>query len=244
MFTVVLAVSLLVGPALYVMTMILLWACVPQRVIGVSIVLVMAIVPIGYGISAAREVWLVSDAKQSFRELCRAAAPPKVHSRVTGIESILLNVQPIAYDAPRAERHPHLVFPQDEATRYLLNGAQRYPRIERNASRESYQSIDRRNVSRVTRGSAPTSRYAIEWQSLEVRSEYVTIGKLVVRQVDGDLILAEQHTHHFGSPPVTLLGQGDMGLRLADGISIACPSSRQIADFVKSVAQPANTPEK
>jgi hypothetical protein len=244
MFTVVWAVSLLVKPALYVMTMIVLWACLPQRVLRVSIVLVMAIVPIGFGVSAVRDAWLLSDAKQSFRELCRAAVPPSVHSRVTSVESIFVNVQPIKHNTPQAERHPHLVFPQEEATRYLLNGAQRYPRIERIANWGPYQSVDRRNISRPGQGSIWTSRYAIEWQSLEVRSGFVTTGILVVRQVDGGRILAEQRTHHFGSPPVTLIGQSDAGLRLADGNSIACPSTRQIADFVKSVAQPSNIPEK
>ena len=233
---------LLVVPALYFMAMLAAWACIRPRVLRIAVVSLMAIVPLTIAAGAARRAWLVTQAEQAFDAMCRSAPAPVVHGRVADVESILINVRAPARDTAPPDRHPYSVFAPEDATRLLLHGALRYSMVERPAGLRQYQAVDRITAGRPAASSAPASRYSIEWRSLASRSEFVTIGMMVVLDASSGRVLAEQQTLHFGSPPVAFFEHLGIGLQLLGAQDSACPSKRQLAHFVKSVARPAAAP--
>lgn len=238
MWTALFAASMLVVPTAYAMTMIVLWAAVPQRALRTALVGLMALLPLWIVGHAAWQARDVLQAEVWFDEQCRALQKPVVHARAADVESIVINVHARPGNATAADLHPQRMFPTNEAARYLLEGAARYPRIEHGAHAGTYQALTRGDSGRAAPVKSPGSRYSVEWQSLESRSAFVTTGVMVVRDTAGGGVLAEQRTALFNAPRVTLLGTPDIGLYVLRDKTIACPTPRQIAHFLKSVARP------
>jgi hypothetical protein len=236
------AASLLVMPTLYVMAMIVVWACVPGRGARIAMVSAMALVPLGLAGHAALKAREMGAVEDSFDRICRQTPGPVVHAIASDVDSIFINIRPLVTDAALADRHSQSVFPTETATRFLLQGAVRYPRIERVASWGPVQTIEAGNSARPAESKTAKSRYMIEWRSLQARSKFVTSGTMVVLDSATGQVLGEQSTHYLESPPVTVAGGGDFGFRVFPAKKVACPTARQLIQFVKSVARPAAAP--
>jgi hypothetical protein len=236
------ASSLLVVPTLYAMAMVVAWACVPARGARIAIVSAMSIVPLWIAVHAALKASEMSAIEESFHESCARNPRPEIHATASDVDSVFVNVRTLAGGAAAEDRHPQSVFPQDLSTRFLLQGAVRYPRIERIASWGPLQTVDPRNDGRPAESKTPKSRYSIEWRSIQAPSKYVTTGIMVMVDTMTGKVLGEQRTLLLDSPPVTILGGEDFGFWAFPARKVACPTTRQLVHLVKSVLRPAAAP--
>lgn len=231
-----LAISLLIPYAFYALAMIVLWAVLVHRLLRIGVLFTMGAVPIGLGAHTALEARTVLHAKDRFVISCGSAPQPVVRARAQELDSIHVSMRGSPQTA--ADRHAALVFPSGDTVRHLLEGAERYARLERPALGGGFEAIERRDIARPIKIASPTSSHSIEWRHVETLTPFVTAGTLVVQDVRKGEVLAERRTQHFHSDPVVLLG-GKNGMRVLPSIDISCPTSRQIAQWVKSVARPS-----
>jgi len=115
MWTVFLAALPLLQPVAYLLAMIVIWACIPQRAPRIIVICAMALVPLGSAGHVVWRAWTMHEAERAFVEQCRASDSPTVHVKAAGVESLLVDQQARPASAGAAERHPQLVFPVKEA---------------------------------------------------------------------------------------------------------------------------------
>lgn len=242
MWTAMLALSLLVAPAFYAMTIIVVWASVPRRGVRLAIVSGMILVPLWFAGHAAVKAREMMAAEESFKEACRLHPGPEIRAQATNVEAVFVNIPTLGSNATPAARHPQSVLSPEVATRFLLQGAVRYTKIERIAGWGPIQTIDPRNSGRPQESRASSSRYAIEWRSIRASAPYVTTGTMTILDTATGQILGEQLTHYLDSPPVTIYGGDAFGFRLFPARKVACPTAHKLVHFVKSVARPAAAP--
>ncbi len=238
MFATAIALNALIIPVGYMLLMIVIWACVGSRIARLSIVFAMLLVPAYAAIKAWAQIQRVTEAERSFGEQCRSIPSPVVHGTASDVDSIVIEVS-LSQPGASPAQYRHAVFPEQTA-RYLVQGAERYQTVERSLVGWTYEVVHQKDPTSVGRTTAPQSRYSVEWRPLEVRSDFISVGTIVVRDLKDKRVLGEQHTTHLHTPAISVFGGGFYELRVSQSKNLACPTARQSAHFIKSVARPSS----